>query len=760
MNAQSSAWELLAVHEGGTVSSLATTTARDGTTRVFAATAVGVFWSGDGGAHWQPLTGAGNGAVAGAEVVVPSPHYGQDGALYVGGHGGLFRWQEARPGWDHLLSGSRVLGLAVLPGPDARSLDSGAAQSGPMTDPGGLTLLAGTTGGLTLLAGTEEDGVLISRNGGRTWEGANPGLLDLTILALAASPAFHEDGLAFAATPTGLYRTRNGADSWRALELDDDDVTIQCLALSPAFAEDRVLLAGTEEHGLLRSEDGGRSWETVPDLAEQCINAVQFIATTGTNDGTTDGASDETDGRAIAIIATDAGVALSDDGGVSWRAVGGALGAALSVAMAAAGPAELGLSGEPGASAEPGVRAAAGPGSPPDVLLTGLPDASVLLAGLPDAGIARSLDGGATWAEANVGLTASLLVGLACSPDFSQDQTLYAASVQPGVSISRDGGHTWTAANDGLDDLSVSQIISVPASRGGSVLYAATAAGLYVAHDSGLPGNPDDAVSWHPAFPPASSEHSPEPILALAAAAGVVLVARSGDLTLSTDDGVTWTPLTVPFGDARVVALALSPTYDRDGILYAAVSGVARSDGTADLTVWSFGRPGARWERLLDERTAASVQLAVVADGSTGGTLLVGLGTRLLRPRANAVEIRGGVRRAIWDATELPAALAGLAVSPAGLDGHGAAAVYAATGAGVLRSSDGGTTFTSWDTDPGADLGETLGDNSRPAGTLAVAVAPLSGHKAGNVGYVFALGLGGTIWRRTESPGSSSRGSV
>ena len=96
--------------------------------------------------------------------------------------------------------------------------------------------------GNVLLAGTEADGVLRSEDGGRTWAGANAGLLDLTALALAVSPRFESDRTGFAGTASGLYRTRNRAGSWRAVETDLAEPAVQCLALSPAFAEDRLVL--------------------------------------------------------------------------------------------------------------------------------------------------------------------------------------------------------------------------------------------------------------------------------------------------------------------------------------------------------------------------------------------------------------------------------------------------------------------------------------------------------------------------------------
>ena len=39
--------------------------------------------------------------------------------------------------------------------------------------------------------------------------------LEDIVYALATSPSFEEDGLCFAARPTGLYRSQDGARSWQ-----------------------------------------------------------------------------------------------------------------------------------------------------------------------------------------------------------------------------------------------------------------------------------------------------------------------------------------------------------------------------------------------------------------------------------------------------------------------------------------------------------------------------------------------------------------
>src|SRR5262249_35885141 len=204
---------------------------------VFAATPVGVHRSSDGGRTWT-LPGVPN-TVPFAEAVAPSPDFARNRAVFVGAGDGLYRSLDGGDRWQRVLPGSRVLSLAISPG-DAEA---------------GL-----------LLAGTETDGVLRSDDLGLTWAGTSPGLLDLTVLALALSPQFERDRTGFAGTASGVYRTRNGGRSWRLVETGLDEPAVQCLAISPSFVDDQLLLAGTEADGLLRSDDAGTTWEVVPDL--------------------------------------------------------------------------------------------------------------------------------------------------------------------------------------------------------------------------------------------------------------------------------------------------------------------------------------------------------------------------------------------------------------------------------------------------------------------------------------------------------------
>ena len=132
-----------------------------------AATPVGVYQSTDAGRSWR-LPGL-NPSVPFADVVAPSPRFARDQTIFVCGADGLYRSTDAGDTWHRVLVGSRMLCVVVS--------------------------AAGTPEMLVVLVGTEVDGILISQDRGRTWTGANAGLLDLTILSLAISPCFETDRL-------------------------------------------------------------------------------------------------------------------------------------------------------------------------------------------------------------------------------------------------------------------------------------------------------------------------------------------------------------------------------------------------------------------------------------------------------------------------------------------------------------------------------------------------------------------------------------
>jgi photosystem II stability/assembly factor-like uncharacterized protein len=609
MAGSSGRWERLADRPGGDVAGLAMAPT-DGGLTIFAATAVGVYRSVNGGRTWAlPASGS---SVPFAEVVAPSPRFAQDRTIFVCAGDGLYRSTDGGESWVPVLIGSRMLSLAIAPG------------DGPE--------------GLVVLAGTDTDGVLRSDDGGRTWTGANAGLLDLTLIALALSPAFVSDRLGFAGTASGLYRTRNGARSWREVETGLDDPAVQCLAVSPNFAEDRLVLAGTEAHGLLRSDDGGATWHRPPAMADHSVTALAFSSQSATG----------ADRAHTIAAATESGIAISHDGGETWH-------------ITSPEPAEV-LS-----------------------LMCLVEDGGeVLLAGLHRRGIVRSRDGGATWTPSDDGLSARLLVGLTLSPAFDQDQTLFIAGLQDGVCVSDDGGRAWAECSGWLDDSAALGLAISPNYAQDRTLFAATPGGVRVSRDAG--------ATWHQTTAAAAPVRAVATTAAADNSLPLVLAALSdGVLLFSHDAATTWHADKTDFGGAEIVSLALSPDYARDRTIFVATTSASES------VLWRSTNGGQRWHRWLDEPGRSdTLPLALSPNYAFDELIFVGLGARVLRPLQHAREVRSGKRRPVWRGADLGGgalAVTALAISPSYAEER---TLFAATNAGVFVSRDGGDTFQSW----------------------------------------------------------------
>jgi len=645
-------WEQLASHEGGTVVGLAIAPAEKGGATLFAATATGLFFSVDAGRRWSP---GGETPLPLLTVVAPSLRFAENRLLLAGTQTGCYRSTDAGRTWQQTLSGDRVFAMAVVPG---------------------------ASGDESVFIGTQQDGILRSDDGGRTWAGANPGLLDLTVLALAFSPDAARDLTGFAATTSGLYRTRNGGKSWREVALPLDEPAVQCLALSPAFARDRLVLAGTESDGLWRSDDGGATWDAVPGLPNGGTGAIAFSS----------------DSRLVAV-ATDSGVALSDDGGATWHLTDATLPPVLDLAFVPEG------------------------------------DGETLVAGLYREGAARlALDeSGAGWTQANIGLHAAFLTTLVASPLFARDQTLFAAGAEAGLRISRDGGRTWANAGGDLAEAAVYGVAAAPMGGGASLAFAATDWGVYRSRDAG--------VSWEP---PAPGAESPAEMIVAGIAANdgqvsILAATLDGPLIVFDDGGDGWRTLDATFDGATIVSLALSSTYARDRTVYVGTTRPAPTTGGAAMTIWRSTDGGGSWARWLDEHGGGGILPLAASTADGDDALLVGLAGQVMQPRRNAWQTRGGARAPLWQSVALATAegdsisITALAVSP-----HDRAdeLVFAATNAGVYRSRDRGRTFDRWS------------DGLTPPGVLALATATTA-----NDGplVVFALGVDGTIWRRSDN---------
>jgi photosystem II stability/assembly factor-like uncharacterized protein len=169
--------------------------------------------------------------------------------------------------------------------------------------------------------GTFDEGLRVSDDGGDSWRAPEMGPKEGRVLALAVSRS-HRTGagsVAYAGTePSNLYRSEDAGRTWRALpsltELPSAGRWsfpgrpwthhVRTIALHPTDPD--WLLVGIELGGVMRSLDGGVTWEDHNPLAHQDAHRLLTHA--------------RAPGRVYE--AAGEGIALSDDGGSTWRRLG------------------------------------------------------------------------------------------------------------------------------------------------------------------------------------------------------------------------------------------------------------------------------------------------------------------------------------------------------------------------------------------------------------------------------------------------------
>ncbi len=174
-----------------------------------------------------------------------------------------------------------------------------------------------------------------------------------------------------------------------------------------------------------------------------------------------------------------------------------------------------------------------------------------------EGGILRSFDGGQTWYVELLPAPPPVISAMLVSPDYQEDGTVFAATLEDGVYRSATRGAHWELWNFRLLDLHALAMAISPNFKQDETLFVGTESGLY----------------------------------------------------RSTNGGRAWRELTFAAESAPVLGLAVSPAYAANGTLYA---------GTETAGVWRSLDRGASWGRLsagpLDDLIQGPVN-AVLAAG-------------------------------------------------------------------------------------------------------------------------------------------------
>ncbi|HJQ51302.1 MAG TPA: hypothetical protein VJ838_12385 [Gaiellaceae bacterium] len=204
--------------------------------------------------------------------------------LYAATGDGVVRLHEAGDAWRATVS---------LAGSDAQCLALDPADSD------------------VVYAGLREGGVRRSADGGGAWEDC--GLPEPGVFSLAVSAA---DGAVYAGTePSRLFRSDDQGESWRELDallelpsrpnwsFPPRPWTSHVRWIAPSPHDADVLLVGIELGGLMRSTDGGASWQDHRPGAQPDVHSLAWHP--------------RAQGRAYE--AGGGGAAFSTDAGESWQ---------------------------------------------------------------------------------------------------------------------------------------------------------------------------------------------------------------------------------------------------------------------------------------------------------------------------------------------------------------------------------------------------------------------------------------------------------
>ncbi len=178
-------------------------------------------------------------------------------------------------------------------------------------------------------AATKADGVLRSDDGGATWRAA--GLRERPVMSLVVSP--HDPDVAYAGVkPAGVFVTRDGGETWSEQHAfqrsrrwwwwspaDPPGIEPYVSAIGVSPSDPDVVVAGVELGGVLRSDDGGRTWSRHRRRADRDCHDLRFHAREGD----------------WVYEAGGGGPAVSRDGGRSWRHPTGGMAGSYAMACAA-----------------------------------------------------------------------------------------------------------------------------------------------------------------------------------------------------------------------------------------------------------------------------------------------------------------------------------------------------------------------------------------------------------------------------------------
>ncbi|HWP48645.1 MAG TPA: hypothetical protein VNM22_15930 [Candidatus Limnocylindrales bacterium] len=242
---------------------------------------------------------------------------GDPDTLLVGAHGGLFKSTDEGKTWEVVpgeATKTDVMGLYVHQRSDQVIYASGH-------DIGIMKSLDGGQRWISLVKGLPEHpdvhamtsnphnpqevyiwvvgvGLFKSSNGGERWSLISPGLAKINVWSLAVHPEKSET--LYAGTSAGFLVTRNGGFSWQPVRERSPEKPLFSLLIDPE--NPKVILGGTQQ-GMLKTVDEGLSWSPVEGVREDILALARHPV----------------ESRRVYALTARGNILKSQDGGNTWQ---------------------------------------------------------------------------------------------------------------------------------------------------------------------------------------------------------------------------------------------------------------------------------------------------------------------------------------------------------------------------------------------------------------------------------------------------------
>lgn len=653
---QSEPWRQILPGEGGTVGDLQVIALAGQRATVLALTPLGVFSSDNRGMSWGKFIGL-NSPPLTQTLAIGYDSRTAGPTILLGSVLGLYRATPDYGTWDPIFTGLSVEAIGL-----ASQIDSDSF----------------------LLAATVEKGLLVSEDGGITWDDANAGLNYDPVVSISSSPLYRSDRTIFLATDSDIFRSRNGGKAWRRLGFDVLPQSIRCMSVCMGDSARPVVLVGSSIDGLWSSVDSGDSWKQ--QIAEVEIRSVSTV--------------NLADDDERVLVVTGDGLCLSttvETADQAWQQVPtGGLDVCCSVIVPA----------------------------------TSSTDA-VMIVGQIESGVARKqLDKG-EWTAANRGLEASSRTQLLAARDGeATSYCLIVSEENRRLLLSRDGGDSWIST-EGLPStyrhqLSLSQrnplqFSIVAASENGAFEYS------------------DDTASWITVLDPNLDKHP----LAVATLFSrdeddytrLVAVMEDGEVMYRLPD-ISWVSAGRHFGDNQIVAAELIPSWVNARSSWAIIYSINDQAGLGHPSLWNTQDSGITWTSWVQSSGSAGLALCVTSTSLGQEVVFIGIQNVVYKigldlpslDRKYAVERES--QALVGDGNLV---ITAIDASP-DFSTHDTT-LFIATNQGIHVSRDAGTTFERW-------------TNDGPSHVLDIQFSPAFRTDR----LVYALELGGSVWRRADLP--------